>query len=389
MKKVVIASDSFKGSVSSLEVARAASAAIKEVFPECETVCLEMADGGEGTVEALCHALGGTMEGCEVRDPLGNPIFSEYAVVSIPGRGWTGVIEMSRASGLPLVPPEKRNPWLTSTFGTGELIADALKKGCRHFLIGIGGSATNDGGTGMLAALGWRFLDRDGRTLKPSGGVLWKIASVDASAKDPLLDGCTFSVACDVDTPFIGPAGATKVFGPQKGADAKMVEDLEKGMTAFSSVILETTGVDVTSRPGAGAAGGLGGAFKAFLGAELLPGAEMVLDAIGFDSKAEGADLVITGEGKMDGQTLKGKAPFCVLRHATNLGIPTIAIAGSIGDHEALKDLGFQAILPINPPGLPLETAMLPETARRNLFSTIKNYLTDKSVSFSLSRAWR
>ena len=376
MKKIVIASDSFKGSISSMEIAGIVAEAASEVFPECETVRLEMADGGEGTTDALCRALGGEMVKCEVHGPFREKVISEYAIVDVPGEGLTAVIEMSQASGLPLIPTGLRNPMLTTTFGTGELILDALGRGCRHFLIGIGGSATNDGGTGMLAALGWRFLDSDGKELPPVGASLEKIASVDSSGKNPALKGCTFITACDVDNPFCGPDGAAFVFGPQKGAGPEEVQLLDKGLESFASVIQESTGTNVKEIPGAGAAGGLGGALMAFLGSRLTPGAEMVLDVIGFDSLAEGADLVITGEGKMDGQTLKGKAPLCVLKHASKLGIPTIAIAGMISDPILLKDLGYKDIICINPPGLPTEEAMNPETARRNLHDTAVRLMT-------------
>ncbi|MBQ6184620.1 MAG: glycerate kinase [Bacteroidales bacterium] len=376
MKKIVIASDSFKGSISSMEIAGIVAEAASEVFPGCETVRLEMADGGEGTTDALCRALGGEMVKCEVQGPLREKVISEYAIVDVPGEGLTAVIEMSQASGLPLVPTGLRNPMLTTTFGTGELILDALGRGCRHFLIGIGGSATNDGGTGMLAALGWRFLDSDGKELPPVGASLEKIASVDSSGKNPALNGCTFITACDVDNPFCGPDGAAFVFGPQKGAGPEEVQLLDKGLESFASVIQESTGTNVKEIPGAGAAGGLGGALMAFLGSRLTPGAEMVLDVIGFDSLAEGADLVITGEGKMDGQTLKGKAPLCVLKHASKLGIPTIAIAGMISDPTLLKDLGYKDIICINPPGLAIDEAMNPETARRNLHDTAVRLMT-------------
>lgn len=376
MKKIVIASDSFKGSISSMEIARIVAEAASEVFPGCETVRLEMADGGEGTTDALCRALGGEMVKCEVHGPLREKVISEYAIVDVPGEGLTAVIEMSQASGLPLVPTGLRNPMLTTTFGTGELILDALGRGCRHFLIGIGGSATNDGGTGMLAALGWRFLDMDGKELPPVGASLEKIASIDSSGKNPVLNGCSFITACDVDNPFCGPDGAAFVFGPQKGAGPEEVRLLDKGLESFASVIQERTGTNVKEIPGAGAAGGLGGALMAFLGSRLTPGAEMVLDVIGFDSLAEGADLVITGEGKMDGQTLKGKAPLCVLKHASKLGIPTIAIAGMISDPTLLKDLGYKDIICINPPGLAIDEAMNPETARRNLHDTAVRLMT-------------
>ena len=374
MKKIVVASDSFKGSLSSGEIASIVAEAAGEIFPDCETVCLEMADGGEGTMDALCRTLGGTRVEVTVSDPLGKPVVSEYAVVDIPGEGLTAVIEMSKASGLTLIPTELRNPLHTSTFGTGELILDALGRGCRHFLIGIGGSATNDGGTGMLAALGWKFLDSAGQVLAPVGASLGKIASISSEARDPRLYGCTFVTACDVDNPFCGPDGAACVFAPQKGASPEDVKVLDEGLCSFASVIRDSTGVDVKDLPGAGAAGGLGGALKAFLGSELVPGAAIVLDAIGFDSLAEGADLVITGEGRMDSQTLKGKAPLCVLRHASRLGIPTVALAGIVSDYPLLKGLGYKDILCINPPGLPLETALQPAIARRNLYNTVKDY---------------
>ena len=377
MKKIVVASDSFKGSLTSREIATIVAKAVSEVFPDCQTVCLEMADGGEGTIDALCRALGGSRIEATVSDPLGKPVVSEYAIVNVPGEGPTAVIEMSKASGLPLVPEGLRNPMLTTTFGTGELILDALGRGCKHFLIGIGGSATNDGGTGMLATLGWRFLDSDGNELPPVGASLGKIESIDSSGKNPALDGCSFVTACDVDNPFCGPDGAAFVFAPQKGAGPEEVILLDKGLESFSSVIRKSTGVDVKDIPGAGAAGGLGGALLAFLGARLTPGAEMVLEAIGFDSLAEGADLVITGEGRMDFQTRKGKAPLCVLRHATRLGIPTISLAGIISDYDLLKNLGYKDILCINPPGLPHETAMQSAVARRNLYSTVIDYFSE------------
>ncbi len=375
MKKIVVASDSFKGSLTSREISTIVAEAVSEVFPDCQTVCLEIADGGEGTIDALCRSLGGSRIEVTVSDPLGKPVVAEYAIVNVPGEGPTAVIEMSKASGLLLVPEGLRNPMLTTTFGTGELILDALGKGCKHFLIGIGGSATNDGGTGMLAALGWRFLDSAGNELSPVGASLGKIGSIDSSGKNPALDDCSFVTACDVDNPFCGPDGAAFVFAPQKGAGPEEVILLDKGLESFSSVILASTCFDVKEIPGAGAAGGLGGALLAFLGARLTPGAEMVLEAIGFDSLAEGADLMITGEGRMDFQTLKGKAPLCVLHHATRLGIPTVSLAGIISDYDLLKDIGYKDILCINPPGLPHETAMQPAVARRNLYNTIKEYL--------------
>ena len=374
IEKIVIASDSFKGSISSGKVARAAAEAIQEVFPECEIKSLEMADGGEGTLDALCRNVGGTKVACKVQDPLGRTIDAEYAL-----SGDLAIIEMAKASGLTLIPLALRNPLNTTTFGTGQLITDALAKGCRRFLIGIGGSATNDAGTGMLTALGWRFLDKDVNILPPTGASLEHIASIDDNGRNPLLDDCVFSVACDVDTPFCGPEGAAFVFAPQKGADPDTVQRLDEGMASFSKLIFQATGMDVRDLPGAGATGGLGGALKAFLDAELKPGAELVLETAGFASISEGADLIITGEGRMDAQTSKGKAPYTVLRHAMRLGIPTIALVGSVSDIDEVKSLGFKDILPINPPGLPLETALLPDTAYSNIRLTLLNYLQSRS----------
>ena len=402
MRKVVIAVDSFKGSLSSRQVAEAAAAAVREVFPACETVCLDVADGGEGTLEALCGAAGCRLAGealpaasggavripLTVQGPLGDPVVAEYAVMA---QG-TAVIEMARASGLTLVPPELRNPLNTSSFGTGELIADALRRGCRSCIIGLGGSTTNDAGTGMLAALGWRFLDRDGHALPPVGASLGAIVSIDDSRVPASLrpgvgqagcgaDRCRFTVACDVDTPFCGPDGAAAVFAPQKGADAEAVARLEAGMQSFATVIAQFTGVDVRRMPGAGAAGGLGGAFAAFLGAVLKPGAELVLDAAGFGEALSGADLVITGEGRLDAQTARGKLPFQVLRRAAALGIPTLAIAGQLGPGAAGMPADgpgprFSAVLCVTPEGMPLEAAMRPEVARRNIREALRRFLS-------------
>ena len=415
MRKVVIAVDSFKGSLSSRQVAEAAAAAVREVFPACETVCLDVADGGEGTLEALCGAAGCRLAGeaspgtsgavripLTVQGPLGAPVVAEYAVMA---QG-TAVIEMARASGLTLVPPELRNPLNTSSFGTGELIADALRRGCRSCIIGLGGSATNDAGTGMLTALGWRFLDRDGHALPPVGASLGAIVSIDDSRVPASLrpgvsqagcgaDRCRFTVACDVDTPFCGPDGAAAVFAPQKGADAAAVERLEAGMQSFATVIAHFTGVDVRRMPGAGAAGGLGGALAAFLGAVLKPGAELVLDVAGVREALSGADLVITGEGRLDAQTARGKLPFQVLRRAAALGIPTLAIAGQLGPGaagmaSAVQDTPadaagmtgdgpgprFSAVLCVTPDGMPLETAMRPDVAQRNIREALRRFLS-------------
>jgi glycerate kinase len=371
--KIVVASDSFKGSLSSLEVADAAAKAINECMPGCRVEKVEVADGGEGTMEALHRTLGGVKVAVEVCDPLGRAITASYVKLA---DGVTAVLEMAVASGLPLLAPQERNPMKTSTYGTGQLIADALRKGCRKFLIGIGGSATNDAGMGMLEALGVRFLDVEGNLLHGSGESLEKVADIDLSGVCAGLAESEFIIACDVDAPLYGPKGAACVFAPQKGADAEMVAMLNDGLEHFSSVIRRVTGKDVSDIPGAGAAGGLGGGFVAFLPARLERGIEMVLDAISFDERIRGASLIITGEGRVDFQTLTGKTPYGILKRARRQGIPVVAIGGSValGEKEA-SEAGFAGVYAVTPSDMPLEEAMKPETAVRNIYDTVKNIL--------------
>ncbi len=377
-RKIVIASDSFKGSLTSAEVAEAATLGIHETCPECivETVCI--ADGGEGTAKILTDALNGTMVSAMVHDPLGRPIEASYGIHADSDGVCTAVMEMAQASGLPLLEVDERNPLLTSTYGTGEMIADAIGRGCRRFLIGIGGSATNDGGTGMLEALGFRFIGKDGKALQGCcGGILADIAKIDDCNALPELKESEFIIACDVESVFYGPDGATRVFSAQKGADSAMTEKLEKGMVSFAGVILKQYGIDLSETPGSGAAGGLGGAFLAFTKASLRSGIEMVLDACGFDDMLEGADLVITGEGKIDSQTNKGKAISGVMRRAGNASIPVVALCGICALPET-EDAGFRAILPICPPPsdeIELTDAMNPATAFGNVRKTVSEYL--------------
>lgn len=371
--KIVVASDSFKGSLSSLEVADAAAKAINECIPGCCVEKVEVADGGEGTMEALHRTLGGVKVEVEVCDPLGRAITASYVKLA---DGVTAVLEMAVASGLPLLAPQERNPMKTSTYGTGQLIADALRKGCRKFLIGIGGSATNDAGMGMLEALGVRFLDAEGNLLHGSGESLEKVEDIDLSGVCAGLAESEFIIACDVDAPLYGPEGAACVFAPQKGADAEMVAMLNDGLEHFSSVVKRVTGKDVSDIPGAGAAGGLGGGFVAFLPARLERGIEMVLDAISFDERIRGASLIITGEGRVDFQTLTGKTPYGILKRARRQGIPVVAIGGSVvlGEKET-SEAGFAGVYAVTPSDMPLEEAMKPETAVRNIYDTVKNIL--------------
>lgn len=345
MRKIVIACDSYKGCLSSSEVACAAAKGVAEVYPDCEIVRLAVADGGEGTVDALVETLGGHLECAEVSDPLGRPVKAVYGVA-----GDLAIIESAAACGLTLLTKEERNPLITTTKGLGELILAAIGKGCRRFLIGLGGSATNDGGMGMISADG--FLES--------------------------ASGLSFTVACDVDTPYIGAHGASRVFGPQKGASEQDVEVLEERLRGYALKILKDTGIDVSDMAGAGAAGGLGGAFRAYLGAELKRGVDLVLDQIGFDSIIDGADLVITGEGCSDYQTLKGKTAAGVLERAKRKGIPVMLVSGAIRDGQMLRDGGFGIIAAASPQGMSLAEAMRPETAEHNIYKTVKCLLTNE-----------
>ena len=372
MRKIVIASDSFKGSISAAEVAACGERAVHRLFPDCEVVQLPVADGGEGTVETLTAALGGQSVATVVHDPLGRLITARYGWIA---QTQTALIEMAAASGLPLLPPEERNPWLTSTYGTGELIRDALERGCRKFLIAIGGSATNDGGIGLLQALGFRFLDAEGRELPGCGGSLSLIQQIDTHGALAALKECRFTVACDVTNPFYGTEGAAYVFAPQKGADKEMVKALDQGLRHFAQLIQTTQGITIDHLPGAGASGGLGGGLVAFLKAHLAPGIEMVLDALQFDSQIAGADLIFTGEGKLDAQTCMGKTPMGVLRRAQRQGIPVVALGGAVEASEALNRCGFLAVLPILPYPTSLAEAMDPTFTQQNIERTITQVL--------------
>ena len=372
MRKIVIASDSFKGSISAAEVAACGERAVHRLFPDCEVVQLPVADGGEGTVETLTAALGGQSVATVVHEPLGRLITAQYGLIT---KEKTAIIEMATASGLPLLQPEERNPWLTSTYGTGELIRDALERGCRKFLIAIGGSATNDGGMGLLQALGFRFLDAEGQELPGCGGSLLRIEQIDTSGALTALKECQFTVACDVSNPFYGREGAAYVFAPQKGADAEMVEALDQGLRHFAQLIQTTQGIAIDQLPGAGAAGGLGGGLVAFLQARLRPGIEMVLDALQFDTQIAGADLIFTGEGKLDAQTCMGKTPFGVLRHAQQQGIPVVALGGAVEASEALNRCGVLAVLPILPYPTSLAKAMDSTFTQQNIERTVTQVL--------------
>lgn len=367
MKKIVIASDSFKGSLTSVEVAQSATKGILQVYPECQVTQVNVADGGEGTVDAIVDTLHGETITISVSNPIGKPVNATYGIA-----GDTAIIEMAAASGLPLLTVDERNPWVTSTYGTGEMILDAIARGCNKFLVGIGGSATNDAGTGMLQALGFRFYDKNDNLIENCcGGILGDIIRIDDTQVADAIKNAQFTVACDVDTPFCGPIGAAYVFAPQKGADADMVQRLDEGMARFAKVVEDKYGIDIVPMAGAGAAGGMGGGFHAFLNATLKKGIDMVLDAIGFDEIIKGADLVVTGEGKVDFQTAKGKTAAGVLARAKAQGIPVVAIGGCVEMCDSLNAMGFAGIYPILEEKVPLELAMQRDFASQNVTNTL------------------
>ncbi|MBD3642314.1 MAG: glycerate kinase [Marinobacter sp.] len=340
--KILIAPDSFKESLSARQAARAIADGFRTVVPDADLIELPAGDGGEGTTEALVSARGGQWHSETVTGPLGNRVPARWAMLD---DGRTAIIECAAASGLCLVPAEARDASLATTRGTGELIRSALDRGASRFVIALGGSATNDAGAGMLEALGARFLDTSGRELPPGGGALVNLQRIDLAALDPRLAEASFSVACDVDNPLVGEHGASAVFGPQKGADAGMVRHLDRCLQRFADVASETTGRELANIPGAGAAGGLGAAFLGFFNAELRPGIDIVLDTLDFDRHLQGAVLVVTGEGCLDGQTVRGKTPAGISRRARAAGVPVFALAGSVNDGaEALFDHGVAAV---------------------------------------------
>jgi glycerate kinase len=315
-----------------------------------------MADGGEGTVQALVDATKGQIITVEVTDPLGNRIKAGFGIL---GTQDTAVIEMATASGLPLVPGDKRNPMLTTTYGTGELIRSALDKGCRKLIVGIGGSATVDGGAGMVQALGVRLLDKNGNEIPRGGGGLEHLDHIDVSSLDPRIAETSTIVACDVDNPLVGPRGGPEVFGPQKGATPEMVKMLDRFLDKYADIIKRDVGVDVKNVPGAGAAGGLGAGLMAFLGAHLRSGIDIVIEASGLEKYLKDADIVITGEGKIDRQTIYGKTPIGVARTAKKYGVPVIAFAGNVGDDsQVVYDNGIDALMSIISYPMTLDMAM-------------------------------
>lgn len=372
--KIVVAMDSFKGCLSSREAGEAAAEGIRQIIPDAEVIVRPLADGGEGTVAALTED---ATERVTVTGPLGEPVECEYGIIGKSGLADEpdfplAVIECSGACGLPLVPQDRRNPMYTTTYGLGEVILDAMSKGCRRFLIGLGGSATNDGGAGMLQALGYRMTDADGQPIENGAAGLMHLAEIRETAAQALLAQCTFRVACDVTNPLCGPLGCSAVFGPQKGARAEDIPVMDEALRRYAEKVRGFRGAADPDTPGSGAAGGLGFAFRAVLGAELLPGSQLVIQETGLENYIAGADLVITGEGRLDAQTAMGKAPAAVAALAHAHRVPAIALAGSVeAEEDILRKMGLTAWYGINDrAACDLATAMKPEVARRNMAET-------------------
>lgn len=363
--KIAVAFDSFKGSLTSAEAAKAFTDGFSSVLPDTEFVTCIVADGGEGSIKALASAESVTLEKC-VSGPLHNSVKAHYLI----DNNCNAIIEMAEASGLTLIPVDERNPMLTTSFGTGELIMDALEHNCQEILLGIGGSATNDAGMGILSALGYRFLDADGNELQPCGANLSAVQTIDDTNVQDIVKEAKYTIACDVDAPFCGPNGAAYTFAAQKGADKDMINTLDKGMHHFANIILKHYGINIKDIPGAGAAGGVGGSLMAVLKANLKRGIDIILNTINFEKQIEDCNLVITGEGHIDHQTMMSKAPSGVLRIAQKKGIPVIALGGRVTMCEELKNSGFQDIICITPHSMPLQQAMEPATAYSNLFQT-------------------
>lgn len=366
--KIVIAIDSFKGSLSSAEAAAAVREGILASGTEAEIVIKPLADGGEGTAAAFVEGMGAEEIKLTVTGPLGEPIKSSYAVLREQS---TAVIETASAIGLTHIPETLRNPLYTTSMGAGELIRDALDRGLRNFIVGIGGSGTNDGGIGMLKALGFSFLDKAGQEIAGFGQDVGKIEQIDSSKADPRLSECTFQIACDVNNPLCGRTGASAVFGPQKGATKEVVEELDQALLHFSDLVKKKMGKDTADLPGSGAAGGLGYAFRTFLNGSLEPGISIIMEAVELEEELQNADIVITGEGRLDGQTAMGKAPVGVAKLAAEYGCQVIAFAGAVAPEARLcLEQGIDAYFPIVRGPISREEAMEKERARRNMKET-------------------
>ncbi len=350
--KIVVAPDSFKGSMTAIEVSDAIGQGVREIFPEAEIVKIPMADGGDGTVQCLVNATGGEILREKVTGPLVDEVLASYGIL---GDKKTAVIEMAEASGLTLVPENKRNPLITTTYGTGQLIKAALDQGCRKMIIGIGGSATNDGGSGMVQALGAKLLDKNGKEIGFGGGELKKVFRIDTKYLDNRLSETKVLIASDVSNPLCGPKGAAQIYGPQKGATPEMIKKLDESLAYFAEIVKRDLNKDIKDIPGAGAAGGLGAGLMAFLNAELRPGIEIIIEIVKLEQAIKDSDLIITGEGKIDSQTIYGKAPIGVAKIAKKYNIPVIAVAAIISDDaDIVHQYGINTLIKICEPPISL-----------------------------------
>lgn len=378
--KIVIAPDSFKGSLTAVEVSDAIEQGAREIFPEAEIVKIPMADGGDGTVQCLVNATGGEILREKVTGPLEDEVLASYGIL---GDKKTAVIEMAEASGLTLVPENKRNPLITTTYGTGQLIKAALDRGCRKMIIGIGGSATNDAGAGMVQALGAKLLDKDGEEIGFGGGELKKVLRIDTKYFDNRLSKTKVLIASDVSNPLCGPKGASRIYGPQKGATPEVIEELDESLAHFAEVIKKDLNKDVKDIPGSGAAGGLGAGLIAFLNAELKPGIDIVIEIVKLEQAIKGADLVITGEGKIDSQTIYGKAPIGVAKIAKKYNIPVIAVAAIISDDaDIVHQHGINFLIKVSEPPMRLNYSKDNKISiiRKSIKNVIKNMKSEKKI---------
>ena len=380
--KIVIAPQAFKGSISALDAATAAIEGIKRVFPLAEIVSVPVADGGDGTLETLIEGSGGVIHEIEVMGPLGERRAAQWGAM---GDGVTAVIEMARTSGLALLAEEERNPLITTTYGLGEAMRQAMDSGYQRFIIGIGGSATNDAGAGMAQALGVRLLDSSGNDLEFGGAPLARLSRIDMSGLHSKVGECEFLVACDVNNPLTGPTGASAIYGPQKGATQEMIAELDSALSHFAEVVKRDIGAEIGDVPGAGAAGGLGGGLIAFVGGQLRAGVDIVLDTVGLDDYLTGCDLVITGEGSMDHSTIYNKAPVGVAGRAKSLGIPVVGISGSLGaGFQDVHEYGIDALTAITAGPMSLDEAS--ERAAELIANTTEQVMRLLKVGSGLSR---
>ena len=366
--RITIAIDSFKGSLTTSEAGNATAEGFRKIYPDADIYVSPLADGGEGTLDAIVSARGGRIKTVSVCDPLGRKISADYGIIDTDG---TAIIEMARASGLTLLDTYERDPLYTTTYGVGELILDAIDEGCRNFVIGIGGSATNDGGVGMLTALGVKFLDGNGKEIERGAIGLKSLASISLNGMKKTLEECKFTVACDVKNPLCGKNGASAVYGPQKGADEKTVAEMDTYLSNYADVTKAILPLSDKDAEGAGAAGGLGFAFLSYLGATLCPGTDIVIKVTDLEKHIKDSELVITGEGRIDSQSAMGKAPVGVARLAKKYGIPVVAIGGGVGEGAVLcHEHGIDAIFPAVRAPISLDEAMKKKTAAINLSNT-------------------